>query len=98
MEGTFSRRFTGDGSRCSHRRDHNWDNPNVFQICILRDVRAPIARRQQIGRGVRLPVNQDGKHVQDERVNVLTVIANEDFSAFVRAYQQELLTHNQSGA
>ena len=65
---------------------------------LTRIVRSPIARRQQIGRGVRLPVNQDGEHVQDERVNVLTVIANENFSAFVRAYQQELLTHNQSGA
>ena len=70
--------------------NEGWDNPNVFQICILRDVRAPIARRQQIGRGVRLPVNQDGERVQDEQVNVLTVIANENFSAFVRAYQQEL--------
>ncbi|MCY4539383.1 MAG: DEAD/DEAH box helicase family protein [Chloroflexi bacterium] len=70
--------------------NEGWDNPNVFQICTLRDVHAPIARRQQIGRGVRLPVNQDGERVQDEHVNVLTVIANENFSAFVRAYQQEL--------
>ena len=70
--------------------NEGWDNPNVFQICTLRDVLAPIARRQQIGRGVRLPVNQDGERVQDEHVNVLTVIANESFSAFVRAYQQEL--------
>ena len=70
--------------------NEGWDNPNIFQICTLRDVRALIARRQQIGRGIRLPVNQSGERVRDTDKNVLTVIANESFSKFVKEYQQEL--------
>ena len=54
-----------------------WDNPNVFQICTLREVGSELARRQQIGRGLRLPVNQDGERVHDEHLNRLTVIASE---------------------
>ncbi len=71
--------------------NEGWDNPNIFQICALRDVKSHIARRQQIGRGVRLAVNQDGDRIHDERTNILTVIASESYTQFVEAYQQEIV-------
>ncbi len=67
-----------------------WDNPNIFQICTLREVGTERERRQQIGRGVRLAVNQNGDRVRDEHVNVLTVIANENFEKYVSQYQSEI--------
>lgn len=67
-----------------------WDNPNIFQICTLRDVRSEVARRQTIGRGLRLAVNQEGERVRDDQVNILTVIANEPYEAFARALQTEI--------
>jgi len=69
-----------------------WDNPNVFQICALRTVTSERSRRQQIGRGIRLAVNQDGERVHDERINVLTVVANESYERYVREYQTEIET------
>ena len=66
-----------------------WDNPNVFQICTLRHVGAEMERRQQIGRGLRLVVNQQGERVPDEEVNLLTVVANESFTAYASGLQQE---------
>ncbi len=66
-----------------------WDNPNVFQICTLRHVGAEMERRQQIGRGLRLPVDQQGERVRDDTVNILTVVANESFSAYAQGLQQE---------
>lgn len=56
-----------------------WDNPNVFQICTLREMGTDRERRQTIGRGLRLPVNQDGDRIYDDQINRLTVIANETF-------------------
>lgn len=70
--------------------NEGWDNPNIFQICALRDVKSYIRKRQQIGRGLRLPVNQNGDRVVDEHTNLLTVIANERYSQFVQTYQQEI--------
>ncbi len=67
-----------------------WDNPNIFQICTLRDVKSEVARRQTIGRGLRLAVNQRGERVRDDQVNILTVIANEPYEAFARALQTEI--------
>ena len=67
-----------------------WDNPNVFQICTLRDIRTERERRQSIGRGLRLCVNQQGARVQGFDTNTLTVIANESFEAFAEGLQQEL--------
>ena len=67
-----------------------WDNPNVFQICTLREVGSETERRQQVGRGVRLPVNQDGDRVRDDRANVLTVIASESYERFVKELQDEI--------
>lgn len=67
-----------------------WDNPNVFQICTMREVGSDTERRQQVGRGVRLPVNQDGDRIQDEQINVLTVIASETYERFVSGLQSEI--------
>jgi type III restriction enzyme len=67
-----------------------WDNPNVFQICTLNETRSVMKKRQEIGRGLRLCVNQSGERVQDKRVNVLTVIPNESYEAFAKSLQQEI--------
>ena len=67
-----------------------WDNPNVFQICTLNQTVSEMKKRQEIGRGIRLAVNQSGDRVRDEKVNVLTVIANENYEAYVSRYQGEL--------
>ena len=66
-----------------------WDNPNVFQICTLNDSRSTERKRQEIGRGLRLPVNQDGERIHDPQINRLTVIANEAYDEFARALQAE---------
>ena len=66
-----------------------WDNPNVFQICTLREVGSEIDRRQQIGRGLRLPVNQKGERLHDTSLNRLTVIASEGYEEYARALQNE---------
>ena len=67
-----------------------WDNPNVFQICTMREVGSEAERRQQVGRGVRLPVNQGGDRIRDELVNVLTVVASELYERFVAGLQSEI--------
>lgn len=66
-----------------------WDNPNVFQICTLNETQAVEKKRQEIGRGLRLPVNRAGERVHDETVNRLTVIANESYEDFARTLQTE---------
>jgi type III restriction enzyme len=66
-----------------------WDNPNVFQICTLNETRSPVKKRQEIGRGLRLPVDQSGLRVFDESVNKLYVMANESYEDFARALQTE---------
>lgn len=67
-----------------------WDNPNVFQICTLNETRSEIKKRQEIGRGLRLSVNQQGKRIFDQNINRLTVIANESYDAFAKALQKEI--------
>lgn len=70
-----------------------WDNPNVFQICTLVDTKDTFTKRQKIGRGLRLAVNQDGErvtHQKDETVNILTVIANESYEEFASTLQSEI--------
>ena len=67
-----------------------WDNPNVFQICSLRDMGTERERRQTLGRGLRLPVNQDGVRVFDDAINKLTVIASESFEEYARGLQQDI--------
>ena len=66
-----------------------WDNPNVFQICTLNETHSAEKKRQEIGRGLRLPVNAAGERVHDETVNRLTVIANESYDEFARTLQTE---------
>ena len=66
-----------------------WDNPNVFQICTLNETRSNLKKRQEIGRGLRLPVNQDGERVFDDNLNKLHVIANESYDDFARSLQSE---------
>ena len=73
-----------------------WDNPNVFQICTLKQSSANVRKRQEVGRGLRLCVNQFGER-QDasvlgndvQKINVLTVIANESYDSFAKALQTE---------
>lgn len=69
-----------------------WDNPNVFQICALREVGTERERRQTIGRGLRLCVNQNGERLRGFDVNTLTVIANESYEAFAENLQTEIET------
>lgn len=74
-----------------------WDNPNVFQICTLKSSGSEVRKRQEVGRGLRLCVNQDGER-QDASVlgrdvhdvNVLTVIASESYDSFAKGLQKEL--------
>jgi type III restriction enzyme len=66
-----------------------WDNPNVFQICTLNETRSVLKKRQEIGRGLRLPVNQSGERVFDEHINKLIVVANESYEEFAKALQTE---------
>ena len=67
-----------------------WDNPNVFQICALRDMHSELARRQTIGRGLRLCVNQRGERRRGFDVNTLTVIALESYEEFAENLQREI--------
>jgi len=67
-----------------------WDNPNVFQICTLNETVKETRKRQEIGRGLRLPVDITGKRIQDTEVNTLTVIANESYDTFARTLQEEI--------
>ena len=61
-----------------------WDNPNVFQICTLKDAgNSEIRRRQEIGRGLRLCVNQKGERIYGFETNTLTVMATESYANYV---------------
>jgi type III restriction enzyme len=66
-----------------------WDNPNVFQICVLREMGETLERRQTIGRGLRLPVNKDGERVKESSIAQLTVVANESYREFADSLQKE---------
>lgn len=74
-----------------------WDNPNVFQICTLKQSGSEVRKRQEVGRGLRLCVNQDGERMDSnvlgndvQNVNVLTVIASESYDSFARGLQSEI--------
>ena len=69
-----------------------WDNPNIFQICTLNEAKSEMRKRQEIGRGVRLAVDQNGARIFDDSVNLLTVIANQSYKAYVAEYQSEVLS------
>jgi type III restriction-modification system, restriction endonuclease subunit len=74
-----------------------WDNPNVFQICTLKQSSSDVRKRQEVGRGLRLCVNQDGERMDSNilgndvhNINVLTVIASESYDSFAKGLQSEL--------
>ncbi|RIV19548.1 DEAD/DEAH box helicase [Alicyclobacillaceae bacterium I2511] len=67
-----------------------WDNPNVFQICTLNETKSEMKKRQEIGRGLRLPVDETGVRLQNHPINCLTVIANESYHDFVQSLQIEI--------
>ncbi len=67
-----------------------WDNPNVFQICTLREGQSEIRKRQEVGRGLRLARMENGFRCDDPKINRLTLIANESFADFARRLQTEL--------
>ena len=74
-----------------------WDNPNVFQICTLKQSSSEVRKRQEVGRGLRLCVNQDGERMDANvlgndvhNINVLTVIASESYDSFARGLQAEI--------
>ena len=74
-----------------------WDNPNVFQICTLKQSSSDVRKRQEVGRGLRLCVNQDGERMDTNvlgndvhNVNVLTIIASESYDSFAKGLQSEL--------
>lgn len=67
-----------------------WDNPNVFTVCNLQDGKSEMRKRQQIGRGLRLPVMGNGERCRVDDINMLTVIAYEEFSKFAGDLQKEI--------
>lgn len=67
-----------------------WDNPNVFQICTLNETKSTMKKRQEIGRGLRLCVNQDGERIKGFQTNTLTVMANESYENFAKTLQKEI--------
>ncbi|MDD2631288.1 MAG: DEAD/DEAH box helicase family protein [Bacteroidales bacterium] len=67
-----------------------WDNPNVFQICTLNETKSDLKKRQEIGRGLRLAVDQTGRRIYDQNINRLTVIANESYDDFAKTLQKEI--------
>lgn len=75
-----------------------WDNPNVFQICTLKQSGSDVRKRQEVGRGLRLAVNQNGERMDENmlsrseihNVNVLMVIANESYDSFAKGLQSEI--------
>lgn len=66
-----------------------WDNPNVFTICTLKNGSSEIAKKQEIGRGLRLPVDTSGVRCLDSNINELTVIANDSYDNFSRMLQKD---------
>jgi type III restriction enzyme len=72
-----------------------WDNPNVFQICSLNEARAETRKRQEIGRGLRLPIDQEGNRILDGGTNILTVIAAESYASFASALQKDYAADGQ---
>lgn len=72
-----------------------WDNPNVFQICTLNETRSEMKKRQEIGRGLRLCVNQKGLRVFDRQINRLTIFANESYEDFAKQLQTQI--ENETG-
>ncbi|TVT36752.1 type III restriction endonuclease subunit R [Hymenobacter setariae] len=91
---TLPTRSTEKGAKVAFIFAHSalkegWDNPNVFQICTLNHTISERKKRQEIGRGMRLAVNQEGQRVSEAGVNALLVVANESYESYVRGLQRE---------
>lgn len=71
-----------------------WDNPNIFQVCTLIETKDTMTKRQKVGRGLRICVNQNGERVIDNKYNILSVVANESYKEFASTLQKELETDN----
>ena len=67
-----------------------WDNPNIFNIATLNASYSEVRKRQEIGRGLRICVNQAGERVYGNDINELTIVPNESYESFVAQYQQEI--------
>src|SRR6266581_564672 len=74
-----------------------WDNPNVFQICTLNQTASEIKKRQEIGRGARLAVDQSGERIHNPQVNLLTVVANQSYVQYVSQLQNEMVAEYGEG-
>ncbi len=73
-----------------------WDNPNVFQICTLNQTTSSAKKRQEIGRGLRLCVDQQGSRPDGANLNILTVVANESYESYVRNLQQDYVNDGEA--
>ena len=71
-----------------------WDNPNIFQVCTLVETKDTMTKRQKVGRGLRICVDQNGERVLDNKYNTLSVVANESYKEFASSLQKELETDN----
>lgn len=69
-----------------------WDNPNIFQICTLNETNSVMKKRQEIGRGLRLSVNQLGERTEGFEINTVTIMANESYEEFAKMLQHEYET------
>lgn len=74
-----------------------WDNPNIFQICTLRETQSEMKKRQEIGRGLRLPLDVEGNRMYDSEINILTVVANESYEEYTESLQTEFEEAGYSG-
>ena len=74
-----------------------WDNPNIFQICTLNRTISTLRKRQEIGRGMRLAVDQTGERIFEKQVNILTVVANESYREYVDRLQDEYMAEVGAG-
>src|SRR3989344_5113460 len=75
-----------------------WDNPNIFNICTLRETNSLMRKRQEIGRGMRLCVSQSGERVFDRQINLLSIVANESYAGYVAQLQGEFVEDGIFGA
>jgi type III restriction enzyme len=75
-----------------------WDNPNVFQICTLNQTQSEMRKRQEIGRGLRLCVDQRGERAVGDDVNVLTIVANQSYQSYANSLQQEYVDDGEADA
>lgn len=75
-----------------------WDNPNIFQICTLKETHSVMKKRQEIGRGLRLPVDVNGDRIYDPETNILTVIANASYEEYAGGLQQEFIDAGYKGS